>query len=258
MKTFYSRHAGCFVRYHDFPGDGEPLLMVHGLGCASSYDYPRVVIDPAFGGRRAVLIDLPGSGYSEKPRHYAYGTSDQAQVVMELAQTLNLSAFWLYGHSMGGSIAIEAAQQAGERLLGLAVSEPNFHPGGGQFSRIIAAYSEEQFMHEEYPRMIEQYPRLPEEEEAAWAGSLLSNAPWAMWRGATALVKGSSVDWYQAFLSLSKPKQLIFGERSLPDDDFSSLAAAGASTAVIPAAGHSMSWENPSALAKALQGFCQP
>lgn len=250
MKTFYSRHAGCLVRYHDFPGSGDPLLMVHGLGCASSCEYPRIAIDPAFGGQRVVLLDLPGSGYSERPRDYPYRTGDQAQVVMELVDELNLEAFWLYGHSMGGSIAIEAASRADARLQGLAVSEPNFHPGGGETSSVIAAWSEAQFVNEKYQQMLEA-------ETSPWAASLLSSAPWAVWRSAAALVKGSSVDWYQAFVALNKPKLLIFGELSLPDADFTALAAAGVPTTLIPAAGHSMSWENPVALAEALRSFCQ-
>jgi hypothetical protein len=31
-----------------FPGHGDPVVFIHGLGCASSYDYPGVATDPAF------------------------------------------------------------------------------------------------------------------------------------------------------------------------------------------------------------------
>lgn len=250
MNTFHSRHAGCRVRYHDLPGHGEPLVLIHGLGCASSYEYPRIVADPAFGGRRAILVDLPGSGYSERPRHYAYTTRDQAQVVVELLGALGFAQYWLYGHSMGGSIAIEVAARAPHLLHGLVVSEPNFHPGGGEFSRAIAAHDEARFTDEAYYRLLEQ-------ESAFWAGSLMNNAPFAVWRAAASLVQGAEVDWYAAFLAFAKPKQLIFGEASLPDADFASLAAAGVSTAVIPSAGHAMSCENPTALADALRRFCE-
>lgn len=131
MNSFYSQHAGCAVRWHDLPGSGDPVVFIHGLGCASSYEYPRVVRDPQFGGRRAILIDLPGSGYSDKPEHYSYKTTEQARIVAELIDHLQLDAFWLYGHSMGGSIAIETAGLLAPRVKGLMVSEPNFHAGGG-------------------------------------------------------------------------------------------------------------------------------
>jgi len=125
MNSFYSQQAGCTVRWQDLPGHGDPVVFIHGLGCASSYEYPRVVCDPQFGARRAILIDLPGSGYSDKPEHFSYRTCDQALVVVELLTHLILDAFWLYGHSMGGSIAIETATLIQHRLRGLIVSEPN-------------------------------------------------------------------------------------------------------------------------------------
>jgi pimeloyl-ACP methyl ester carboxylesterase len=81
MNAFFSTQAGCVVRWLDLPGDGVPLVFVHGLGCASSYEYPRVVCDKNFQGRRAILIDLPGYGYSEKPKEFRYSISEQAAVV---------------------------------------------------------------------------------------------------------------------------------------------------------------------------------
>ena len=43
MNSFYSQQAGCTVRWHDLPGTGDPVVFIHGLGCAASYEYPRVV-----------------------------------------------------------------------------------------------------------------------------------------------------------------------------------------------------------------------
>ena len=247
MNSFYSQQAGCTVRWHDLPGSGDPVVFIHGLGCASSYEYPRVVRDPLFGARRAILIDLPGSGYSDKPEHYSYKTTDQAHVVAELIDHLKLDAFWLYGHSMGGSIAIETAGLLASRVKGLMVSEPNFHAGGGMFSRSIAAQTEQQFLSQGYDDMLSA-------EKTAWAGCLKSNAPYAVWRGASSLVAGVEPEWEAQFLSLPCPVMLIFGELSLPDDDVDNLKQKGVEVKIIPAAGHSMSWENPSALAQTLAG----
>ncbi|HHG9843570.1 TPA: alpha/beta fold hydrolase [Enterobacter hormaechei subsp. xiangfangensis] len=208
MNSFYSQQAGCTVRWQD----------------------------------------LPGSGYSDKPDLYRYRTSEQAQVVVELLNHLGLDSLWLYGHSMGGSIAIETATLLTSRVKGLIVSEPNFHAGGGMFSRAIAAQTEQHFLAQGYDDMLRA-------ETSPWAGSLQSNAPWAVWRGATSLVEGVKPDWEHLFLSLRCPVMLVFGERSLPDDDFNRLQQNGVAVKIIPDAGHSMSWENPSALAQALSGF---
>lgn len=245
MNSFYSQQAGCTVRWQDLPGIGDPVVFIHGLGCASSYEYPRIVCDARFGGRRAILLDLPGSGYSDKPRLYRYRTRDQACVVAELIDHLGLNAFWLYGHSMGGSIAIETAGILASRVKGLMVSEPNFHAGGGMFSQSIASQTEQQFLARGYNAMLSA-------ESTAWAGCLQSNAPYAVWRGASSLVEGVEPDWETQFLSLACPVTLIFGEQSLPDNDVENLTQKGVMVKIIPDAGHSMSWENPSALAQAL------
>lgn len=249
MQSFFSQHARCRVRYHDLPGGGVPLLFVHGLGCASSYEYPRVFADPAFGNRRGVLIDLPGCGFSEKPEEYSYSTSDQALVVAELVEHMGLHRFYLYGHSMGGSIAIEVAALMPAKIAGLIVSEPNFQAGGGTFSRVIAGQDESAFVSQGYAALLAA-------EQSSWAGSLLSNAPYALWRGASSLVKGVAPSWFETFTTLQLPKSLIFGEASLPDADFDAVQATGINTIIIPNAGHAMSWENPAGLARALANFC--
>lgn len=248
MNSFFSSTANCHVRWQDLQGSGTPMIFVHGLGCASSYEYPRVVTEPSFGVRKAILIDLPGCGYSDKPLNYSYSITEQAKVVVELVQHLGLKQCFLYGHSMGGSISIEAAELLGERLRGLVVSEPNFHPGGGFFSKEICRYGEDKFVETIWHQMVK------EEEGSPWAGSLAVDAPWAVWRGAANLIAGNN--WLERFVQLPISKQLIFGEYSLPDDDFSSLTSSGVSTIILPSCGHSMSWENPRALAEALSHFC--
>ena len=66
------------VRAHDLPGDGVPLVFVHGLECASSCDYPRVICDCALSRRRSVLIDLLGSGFSDRPMDFEYSIQAHA------------------------------------------------------------------------------------------------------------------------------------------------------------------------------------
>ncbi|WP_312628099.1 alpha/beta hydrolase [Scandinavium sp.] len=245
MNSLFSAIAGATVRWHDLPGSGLPVVFIHGLGCAASYEYPRIVADSAFGHRRAILIDLPGSGFSDKPHGYAYTTTQQAAVVVEILDSLKIAICDLYGHSMGGSIAIEAADMLGERVRSLAVSEPNFYPGGGFFSRQIAAFSEVEFTAKGFAQILAQ-------EESPWKGCLQLNAPWALWRAATSLVTGIAPSWMDRFRSLRCEKTLIFGAHSLPDADAEAVAGSGIPLHIIPDAGHSLSWENPSVLAGVL------
>ncbi|HDX8781989.1 TPA: alpha/beta hydrolase [Klebsiella michiganensis] len=248
MLSFYSSQAGAIVRWLDLPGRGDPVVFIHGLGCASTYDYPRVATDPALAGRRMILVDLPGFGYSDKPESFGYRIGDQAGVVVELLDRLGLERCYLYGHSMGGSVAIEAAERLAGRVRALLVAEPNLYPGGGMYSRRIAEQTEERFIARGYADMLSA-------DASPWAGCLQNSAPWAVWRGATSLVKGVNPSWFSRFIHLSCPKALIYGEYSLPAQEATDSEAAGIPLLVIPQAGHSMAWENPSALARTLADF---
>lgn len=245
MQSLFSLTAGACVRWHDLPGRGIPVVFIHGLGCSSSYEYPRIVADPAFCGRRAILIDLPGYGFSDKPRDYDYSIAHQADVVIEVVNELMLPQCNIYGHSMGGSIAIEVAERLRERTGKLVISEPNFHAGGGVYSRLLVEKPEAEFISHAYDKILASHA-------SPWKGSAQNAAPWAMWRGATSLIDGTSPSWMETFLNLSCSRTLIFGEQSLPDSDFEYISRKGISVVIIPEAGHSMSWENPSALAMAL------
>ena len=100
---------GFDVRFHDLAGDGPPLVFVHGLGCASSCDFVAVARAPALRGRRALLVDLPGYGFSDKPDSFPDGVASHAAALSELLDRLELGQADLFGHSMGGAIAITIA-----------------------------------------------------------------------------------------------------------------------------------------------------
>jgi pimeloyl-ACP methyl ester carboxylesterase len=85
---------------------------------------------------------------------------------------------------------------------------------------------------------------------------MAATAPFAAHRAAISLVEGASPSWRQQLLALDVPRTVLFGARSLPDPDAGSLPASGVGVAIVPDAGHSMAWENPSALAQAIAHAC--
>ena len=239
---------GIHVRYHELPGDGVPLVFVHGLGCASSCDYPAVARHAALAGRRIVLLDLPGYGFSDKPPSFGYGVAAHAAVVVALARHLGGDAIDLFGHSMGGAVAIVAAVALGARVRQLVLSEPNLDVGGGEFSRVIAAVSEAEYVARGHAVDV----RAAVADDPAWSGSLAVALPQAVHRDAVSLVAGSAPSWRAQLLGLALPRTLIFGSRSLPDERHASLSSQGVRAEVVPDAGHSMAVENPAGLARAI------
>ncbi len=107
-------------------GDGavrDPVLLIHGVGgWAENW---REVMDPiAASGRRAIAVDLPGFGESERPRrprHFDPKEPFYARFVVALLDTLGVRAAHVVGNSMGGAVAYMAAVTAPERVRSLAL-----------------------------------------------------------------------------------------------------------------------------------------
>jgi len=238
------------MRYHDLPGKRPPIVFIHGLGCAGSFDYPGVASQPALADRRRILVDLVGSGFSDKPRDFGYTVSDHAACLEALVSSLNLDRFTVYGHSLGGAVALALADRCRDRLDRIVLSEANLDPGGGPFSRAIAAYTEDDFVARGFDETLEQSRRS---SHAMWAASCAVTSPVALYRGAVSLIAGQRPSWRETLYALECPKAFLFGEYSLPDPDFDVLRDYGIQIEVVPGAGHSMAWENPQGLAHAIR-----
>ncbi len=249
MRSFQPSGGLGFMRFHDLPGSGTPLVFLHGLGCASSCDYPRIAADPALSGRRMVLVDLLGAGFSDRPADFGYTVSDHARTVAALVAHMGGPSMDLFGHSMGGTIAIEAAQLLGNRVRRLVLGEPNLDPGGGAFSRRIAAMSETTYVEQGHDGLVRAERATGND---VWAASLALSAPVAVHRGAVSLVVGGRPTWRERLLGLQVPRTVLVGAASLPSASTERLPQQGVDVLVVPAAGHSMAWENPAGVAEAL------
>ena len=249
MNVFELPELGAILRYHDLPGSGTPLLFIHGFGCASSCDYPRIAADPALGGRRCLLVDLLGTGFSDRPGDFSYTMDAQARCLDRLLEHLGHEVIDLYGHSMGGAVAVELAGLKPGRIRRFVASEPALDPGGGDYIRWAAAQTEAEYVAQGHATGVREALAAG---NPVWAGSLAASSPVAIHREARARMLGGTPSWRARLEALPMPRTVLFGERSLPHPDFDRLAGTGIRTDVVPAAGHSMMWENPTGLARAL------
>jgi pimeloyl-ACP methyl ester carboxylesterase len=88
-----------FVRRR--PGEGPPLLLLHGFP-SSSYDF-RALLE-ALPERAAIAFDLLGFGLSDKPRDHDYSLVGQADLAEQLAPD---GPVQLVAHDIGTSVATE-------------------------------------------------------------------------------------------------------------------------------------------------------
>ena len=104
--------------YYEVHGDGEPLLIVMGLGADLLAWAPQI---PSWSEKYRVIApenrDVGRSSYADGP----YEIADMAADTLALADELGLESFHLLGLSMGGAISQEIALRAPDRVRTLTL-----------------------------------------------------------------------------------------------------------------------------------------
>lgn len=112
----YTKVGGYRVHYYVLgPADGQPVVLVHGLG-GRSEDWENLAPHLAKAGYRVYLPDLPGYGRSERPAEFSYSVTDESRVVVGFLDDMGLKQVELGGWSMGGWIVQLVASQHPERV----------------------------------------------------------------------------------------------------------------------------------------------
>lgn len=108
----------------DIDGDGEPLVMVHGLGGTTNIWGPQV---PTLAKRfRVIRFDLEGAGRS--PARGSLSVDRWVADIEALANALSLGAMRLTGHSLGTLIVQHFAARHPERVRSVALLGVNRAP----------------------------------------------------------------------------------------------------------------------------------
>ncbi|HTQ47972.1 MAG TPA: alpha/beta hydrolase, partial [Polyangiaceae bacterium] len=116
--------GGVRLRYVDVRSateQGPPLVMLHGI--ASRIEEYEDIIDRQRGGRRIIVMDLPGNGYSDKPeRPYTLGFLEDS--VLGLLDSLQVKEADLAGGSLGGHLVLRLGHRAPGRFRRLVPWAP--------------------------------------------------------------------------------------------------------------------------------------
>ena len=125
------------VYYEDYGSGSSAVLLIHGWGFSCrAWDNTLPALLAA--GHRVVMIDHRGCGRSDKD-FADMGILAIAGDVVALVAKLGLESVVLNGWSLGGAVAVEAADRLGERCTGLALTggatpiytqKPDFQAGG--------------------------------------------------------------------------------------------------------------------------------
>jgi 3-oxoadipate enol-lactonase len=108
-------------------GRGEPLLLIHGLGCSGAdWAFQVAALEQRF---RIIIPDLPGSGHSPPPPQ-EYTIAGFAGALWKLMDHLGIAKTNIVGFSLGGAVALEMATARPECVpkLGLINSLATYRP----------------------------------------------------------------------------------------------------------------------------------
>jgi pimeloyl-ACP methyl ester carboxylesterase len=118
----YITIGGIKTRYWQAGEQGSLVLLIHGI-TRSVEDWQTNMADLAT-RHRVFALDVLGFGLTDKPADEEYTIARLARFVLDFMTALNMPKAHLIGNSLGGTLALECASQAPERVLSLVLADP--------------------------------------------------------------------------------------------------------------------------------------
>lgn len=124
----YVEIDGAQIRFIE-EGSGPAVLLIH--GASSNAEDMRVALSGHLEGYRAIYIDRPGLGWSERPDG-RWTPQREAALIRELMTALDIEDPVVVGHSWGGAVTMRLAIDHGEDLTGLVLIAPALRSDVGE------------------------------------------------------------------------------------------------------------------------------
>lgn len=102
------------------PRDGRAVLLIPATA-AWSETWRATLAALGSAGCRAISLDLPPFGYSERPAAHAFSRQDQAARIIGVLDALQVREVTLVGHSIAGRATLEAAMRDQPRTRALVL-----------------------------------------------------------------------------------------------------------------------------------------
>lgn len=255
MNPFAIDDRANILRYFDlYPAADtfNPLLYIHGLGCASSSDYPPVVNSASYAKCRSILVDLMGSGFSDKPEDGKYLSDTQATILLDFIVSQGLQNVSLFGHSAGAFIALKLAQRLPIQLDTFVLCQPGLTDYGVAMLSEITGQTEQQFVNGGFTQFLAQLKAQGGND--AWLGPFSVASPYAIYQWARSAIDDNSVDWLNELANLNAIKGVILSD-SATGDEITKFERAGCTVELVANAEHMIAYDNPDGLALAISNI---
>jgi pimeloyl-ACP methyl ester carboxylesterase len=115
------RVNGAELVVRDSGGPGAPLLLIHG---SLAKDFLVPLAEALIATRRLRVVAYERRGYGRR-EHDPVDMAGQAADASEVLRQLGIVKAHVYGHSTGGSIALQLAHQSPDKVATLSLGEPD-------------------------------------------------------------------------------------------------------------------------------------
>ena len=243
---------------HEIVGSGEPLVLIHGMGSASTAWKPiKNLLAEKF---QVITFDLPGHGKSAFDPELPMDPQSLAELIVEQLDDLGVKKAHFSGNSLGGWIALEIASAFPDRTLsvtglapaGLWLTPTTHRTFLGASSRFMASATykfADQLMKQEWARKLGFFEVSPKWRE--FPHELIVDA---------VVAYGSASGYFPAWDGMLKrrfdkeissdiPVTILFGDsdNTLPaqTSQEKTLAPAHARWVTLSQSGHAPMWDSP-------------
>lgn len=243
---------------HRILGSGSPLLLIHGMGSASTAW--KLIESELAHSFKVVTVDLPGHGQTPLIKGAPMDPHSLALAVLNEMSELEIESFHLVGNSLGGWIALEIASFAPDRVksvtglapAGLWLNPYNVRYPATALARFLAR-STSKFaptaLHFEGARRLGFSDVSPRWREFSYELCLDAVNAMAKADGYYPAWDGMLMKRFDGKIPEDIPVTIIFGDtdRTLPATTCQerSIAPAHAKWIIFPDTGHAPMWDSP-------------
>lgn len=256
--------AGARIAYRAWGKSGSPVaVLVHG-GAAHSgwWDHigPHLTAE-----RRIVAIDLSGHGESDHREIYALETWADEVLAVARAESDASARPVVFGHSMGGFVALTAARLHGRELAGAVAIDSPVREMSPEVREWIASGREVPAgkVYATHDEIVARFRTLPRDESSleyvrqhiAASSARAVEGGWT-WKFDPRIFLRSMME-PEDLAEARCPVALVRGERGMATTDITEVVAerlgGGVPVTVVPDAGHHIMLDQPIALIALLQ-----
>ncbi len=243
---------------YEITGSGDPIVLVHGLGSASTVWKPiRPSLERDF---TVITVDLPGHGKSTYSKGQPMDPHSLALYVSEQMSAIGFETFHLVGNSLGGWVALELTSAFPEQVKSLTALAPaglwlnpyNARYPGTALLRFLARNTSKlapTALHFESARRIGFSEVSPRWKQLSYETCLDATNAMSGAIGYFPAWDGMLMKRFDSSISDEIPVTIIFGDtdRTLPATTCQekSLAPSHARWIIFPETGHAPMWDSP-------------